>query len=352
MPRLHRVEHVVAQLQVASEDVGADIADRARAHRVGPQRLSVAHVDVGELGARFEARSRRASIQGHGADGDAGRDGVRVGSGEAEVAREPEFDAQGRLQRDTRGQGRAVRDRMADRLPSPTDALSLREVLGVQSAHQVGLVSQALDGLTDQADAALGPGRWDDETVHRRPLDAVKRRRLVHAVREPEGHEHHARAQGERAVEHVPLDVGLLELHLAAFAVLDEGVLHLELRVEAKSVTELVAEEEDHAVQVDVGGGVASVGHEGVEVQFPVAAHGGRARCARPCRCVRRLGRRGRLGGARLSCARLGWQVEGRAVVLGQHRRSRDQAAEQQRDSRQREDSGGRTKQHDSPYCK
>ena len=93
-------------------------------------------------------------------------------------------------------------------------------------------------------------------------------------VDDADRHQQHPGSEVEAARDQ-EVEIGLFELELAGFLqALDEGVLQFELADEADAVREPVGEQQDEAVEVELGVLVADV----VVVEIHVARQGGRRR--------------------------------------------------------------------------
>ncbi len=228
----------------------------------------------------------------------------------------------------------------------------------VEAGGQAYVVVDAELGRAVEADAALAPGGGDDAGLHLVAYRAVIDRRLVVAVDEAERHQEQAGAD-IGGVRDLIVQIGLLDLGLALVAGAGDGVLDLELAVEADAVAEAVAEEQHEALEVGlVAAAVLQIGAIG---DLAVAADGGGAGgLGFGCRWLRRLsvggegldglaglgrGRRGRLGrnlarAAHLGCLQafdaggLGGQLRLQQVDLSLERRFVGQGGHRRQDHR------------------
>ena len=131
--------------------------------------------------------------------------------------------------------GRHVPDLRLDALLRAAAQTFVRaELGGVERRHGVEAVAKAAAECAVHAGAHVEPRRRHDDRIDERPLDAVKRRRLVPLVDDADGHEHHARAEVQGRVDE-EVDVRLLELQLAGlFQPFHDRVLELELADESQ----------------------------------------------------------------------------------------------------------------------
>ena len=141
------------------------------------------------------------------------------------------------------------------------------EATRIEAGDRVGLIAQRSERAEDPR-AELAPRRGDDVEVGVGSVGAVERGGLVIDVHDPDRDDEQADAKVERAPPEV-VEERLLDFDLALIAGRRDRVLDFQLGVEAESLGEVVADEQNEAAEIDRGG-LLVVGR--VEDDFAVAA--------------------------------------------------------------------------------